>query len=287
MLRLVIITGLSGTGKSTAKKCFEDMGYFTIDNLPVPLMNEFIRLLVHANEGIHSIAMVIDARVGEFITQLPATIEELRSRGHTVDLLDLDASDEVLNRRFSETRRKHPLSPNESPKVGIAKERQILKTIREKSDLVVDTSDYTIHQLKQLLVQRYLGAAAAKNLAVRITSFGFRYGLPRDADLVLDVRFLPNPFFKAQLRDMSGLDRAAQTYVLDSEAGKQFLVKLFDLMDFLIPLYLEEGKSYLNIAIGCTGGRHRSVTIAHKLAEHLEKQSQTSVQVEDRDVALK
>jgi UPF0042 nucleotide-binding protein len=283
MVHLIIITGLSGSGKSTAKKCFEDVGYFTIDNLPVPLVHEFLRLLIHANEGIKKIAMVMDARIGEFINQAPAMLEQLRQRGYQIEMIYLDASDEALNRRFSETRRKHPLSPNESPSVGIAKEREILKLLREKSDLVIDTSEFNTHQLKQLLLRRYEGKSGNRNLAVRITSFGYRYGIPRDADLVFDVRFLPNPFFKDQYRDLNGLDTGVRDFVIESELGKEFKNKIIDLIDYLIPLYQNEGKAYLNIAFGCTAGKHRSVAIGHLLMSHLEKKSYP-VQIEDRDI---
>ncbi len=284
MLRLAIITGLSGSGKSTATKCFEDMGYFTIDNLPVPLVDDFLHLTSQSREGIQKIAMVMDARIGNTINLLPQTVENLRRQQHQVDLIYLEAAEEVLSRRYSETRRKHPLSPDDSPAVGIAKEQAILKEIREISDLVIDTSDYNIHQLKDRLSQTFLGKSGSrKKMAVRITSFGFRYGLPRDADLVFDVRFLPNPFFRNEFRHLTGLDNKVQEYIFTSETAGSFRDKLLDIVQYLVPLYLEEGKAYLHIAIGCTGGKHRSVAIAHWLAEKMKPQVGT-LKIEDRDI---
>jgi UPF0042 nucleotide-binding protein len=283
-MHLVVITGLSGSGKSTAKHCLEDIGYFTIDNLPLPLLPEFLRLLQHTQEGVRKLAMVLDARGGDIIQRLPTTLSELKGRGYEVDLIYLEASDETLNRRFSETRRKHPLSPDESPTVGIRKERELLKSVREKSHWILDTSKLSVHELKAAILARYLDQPAAKQrLAIRITSFAFRNGVPNDADLVFDVRFLPNPFYKDSLRDLSGRDQKVSEFVLQSPVGAAFAEKLMDLIDFLLPHYVAEGKAYLHIALGCTGGKHRSVAVAEILGKHLRK-SQRTAKIEHRDL---
>ena len=283
MIKLVIITGLSGSGKSTAKKCLEDFGYYTIDNLPVQLIEDFLRLTLTRNEELRNFGLVIDARVGGSLSELPITILHLKNIGYQVELVYLEASSESLARRYSETRRRHPLSPDHSPATGIDIEKKLLKDIRAASDVIIDTSELNIHELKEKMRERFQNKAPQGRLIIRLTSFGFRHGLPKDADLVFDLRFIPNPFFVDELRELTGLDERVQNYVVDTKVGKEFLKKLESMLDYLVPLYQKEGKSYLNIALGCTGGKHRSVTFAHLLGKHYEKTHH--VVIVDRDIS--
>lgn len=283
MPHVVVITGLSGSGKSTAKKCLEDLDYYTFENLPVPLAEEVLRLTLQSTEKPQNTAFVIDARIPEYLHLLPNLLQRLRAKAFTVDLIYLEASNEILIRRFSETRRKHPLSMGGSVREGLSRERDLLRRVRDQSTMIIDTSRFTIHELKSHLEQTVAEDLSKRKLAVLISSFGFRYGVPTDADLVFDVRFLANPYFDDNLRDLSGHDKVVQDYVMRSESALKFRQKLFEFVDFLLPHYQNEGKAYLHIAIGCTGGRHRSVTLVNLLGEHLrEKLGQ--VRLEDRDL---
>lgn len=263
------------------------MGYFTIDNLPVPLVDDFLHLTNQTNEGINDIALVMDARAIEYLDLMPITVQRLRDDGHTVVMVYLEAAEEILARRFNETRRKHPLSPDDSPTVGIRKEIELLKKLRAFSDHVIDSSSMTVHELKKLIHDEFQDIARGVAMAVRISSFGFRHGAPADADLVFDVRFLPNPFFREELRELSGHDQAVQDFVFSTEVGNAFREKIRDFIGFLIPKYQDEGKAYLHIAIGCTGGQHRSVALAQDLSKYLTEKFKdiiASVKTSDRDL---
>jgi UPF0042 nucleotide-binding protein len=278
-LEIVLVTGLSGSGKSTAVRALEDAGFFCIDNLPVPLLAKLLELVGHTD--MRRVAVVVDAREGHFLSESPRVLEDLRGQGIPVRVIFLDASDEVLIRRFSETRRRHPLAPDGTVPQGITEERRLLRDLRAVADEVIDTSAVNVHELKRLLQDRF--APRGDGMNVGILSFGFRNGVPSQADLVFDVRFLPNPYFVPGMRERTGKDDDVAAYVLDSEGARGFLDRVGDLCTFLLPRYRKEGKTYLTVAIGCTGGRHRSVAIARALAERLAAQG-TSVRLWDRDV---
>jgi UPF0042 nucleotide-binding protein len=264
--RIVVLTGMSGGGKSTAVRALEDSGYFCVDNLPTVLVPKLLEL---AAQGQYPhIALVVDAREGHFLKDAPAVMEEARRAGHDVTILFLDASDDALLRRFSETRRRHPLAPDSTAAEGIRRERQLLRDLRELADQVVDTSALTVHDLKRLVQTRF-AQAAARTPTLSVLSFGFRYGVPPQADLVFDVRFLPNPYFVPELKPLTGEDARVASWVLEREETQAFLEKLVDLCRFLFPRYQREGKAYLTVALGCTGGKHRSVALAAELTRRL------------------
>ena len=269
-IRFVIITGLSGAGKSYAIKCLEDLGYFCVDNLPTTLIPTFAELCANSSRGIQAIALGVDVREGEYLVNMVETIEELRSRGHRVDVLFLEASDETLVRRYHETRRRHPLAGEGNVLDGIRAERKALAHLREIANRVIDTTSLTVHQLKDQMVHSY-GPQAAKGggLTVSLVSFGFKHGVPYDADLVFDVRFLPNPHFVDRLRALDGRDPAVEEFVMSFSESRELLSRLEGLLKFLLPLYEREGKAYLTVAIGCTGGRHRSVMLVEALRSFL------------------
>lgn len=264
-LRVVIITGLSGSGKSTALRALEDIGFFCVDNLPVVLLPKFLSIQSDPAKEIARVAMVMDLRERGFLEKYRRIFLRLREKGYRIEVLFFDASDEAILHRFSETRRSHPLAPRGSLMDGIALEREKLASLKEMADKVFDTTSCNVHQLKDIVQRYFLGDSPGKRLVIHVTSFGYRYGLPADADMVLDVRFLPNPHFVETLRPLNGHDRAVREYVLESENGRIFIGKLFDLMAFLIPLYEKEGKARFNVALGCTGGYHRSVVMANHL----------------------
>ncbi len=285
-IRLVVVTGLSGSGKSTALHALEDLGFFCIDNLPILLLPRLLELGAHTTEDISRLALVLDAREGELLHETPAAIERARSDGHIVDVLFLDASDEILLRRYSETRRRHPLADSGSIEEGIAAERRKLAELRELADQIVDTSILNVHELKAAVQDRFTGTAGEVDMSVTFLSFGFKYGLPPQADIVLDCRFLPNPHFDPELRPHTGLDEPVAKYVLDREETLSFLHRVQDLMSWLIPLYRRERKAHLTVAIGCTGGRHRSVALASHLGTHFETTlGNNTVGVRHRDMA--
>ena len=278
---LVIVSGLSGAGRTTAIKALEDVGYYCVDNVPVVLLEPFVDLFTEAADRL---AAVIDVRERQFLESFPEIHDRLRQRGVLSDLLFLDASDEALAHRFSETRRVHPAARQQSIYESIAQEREILMPVAERSDLVLDTTQMTVHDLKRAVTRRYSGRDSGGPMEIEIMSFGFRYGPPDEADLQIDVRFLPNPNFEADLRDRTGLEADVAAYVLESPRTQAFLGRLVDFLDFLLPLYEEEGKAYLTIAIGCTGGRHRSVAIAAEL-EGLLRDRKIDARVTHRDLA--
>ncbi len=269
-ISFVIITGLSGAGKSFAIKCLEDMGYFCVDNLPTTLIPTFAELCAQSSRPIQKIALGVDVREGEYLAHFVDALEALRARGHRVEVLFLEAADEALVRRYHETRRRHPLAGEGSVLDGIRAERHALAHLREVAGRVIDTTGLTVHQFKDRLTEAYSVQKAGGALTVSLVSFGFKYGLPYDADLVFDVRFLPNPHFVDEFRSLDGRDASAAEFVLSHDETRQFLARLEDLLEFLLPLYHREGKAYLTLAIGCTGGRHRSVTLVEALRTFLE-----------------
>jgi UPF0042 nucleotide-binding protein len=268
-LRAIVVTGLSGSGKSTALHVLEDLGFYCIDNLPVALLPRFIELWESSREEVRRVALGIDARERRFLHDFPRVFEELRAAGVHLEVLYLEASDDVLLRRFSETRRPHPAADGGSLADGIRREREALRSLRELADRIVDTSAFTVHELRASLRQ-LLETPEAGTLTISLVSFGYKYGLPTDADVALDCRFLPNPFFVEELRPKTGMDPAVAQYVLDRDDTREFLRRVEDLLEFTLPRYQREGKSYLTIAIGCTGGRHRSVAIVEELRRRLE-----------------
>jgi UPF0042 nucleotide-binding protein len=269
--QIVIITGLSGSGKSVAIKCFEDLGFYCIDNLPTILLPTFAELCTQAGD-IQRIALGIDIRDRDFPISFPAQIDALRHAGFACEILFLEARDEVLARRYSETRRKHPLAEQIPVIEAIRLERKALAGLRAMADRIIDTSDYHVHQLRTAVASRYTTTNHRRRMTISVLSFGYKYGLPFNADLVFDVRFLPNPHFVDHLRARSGNDQPVVEYVLASQVTQDFLKRCFEFIAFLLPHYEREGKAYLTIALGCTGGRHRSVAIANLLHQHLHEQ---------------
>jgi len=268
-MHFVIVTGLSGAGKSYAIKCLEDLSYFCVDNLPTALIPTFAELCANSSRGIRTIALGVDVREGEYLANMVETIQELRARGHRVDVLFLEASDETLVRRYHETRRRHPLAGEGNVIDGIRAERKALAHLREIANRVLDTTSLTVHQLKDQLVHSYGPQEARGSLTVSLVSFGFKHGVPYDADLVFDVRFLPNPHFVDRLRALDGRDPAVEEFVMSFSESRELLSRLEGLLKFLLPLYEREGKAYLTVAIGCTGGRHRSVMLVEALRSFL------------------
>jgi UPF0042 nucleotide-binding protein len=266
-LDIIIITGLSGSGRSFAIRALEDNGFFCIDNLPALLIPKFIDLCQGYQEEIRRVALGVDLRAGQFLGALPEVLSELRDAGHHVQILFFDAADDVLLRRFSETRRPHPLAGQGSIQEGISRERKALESIRALADKVIDTSDFNVHQLKREMEEQFCQAPTARRMALFFTSFGYKFGIPHDTDIVLDVRFLPNPYFVSELRDKNGLEPEVSQYVLAEPETRIYLDRLYALLEFILPLYEREGKSSLTLALGCTGGRHRSVVLVEELRE--------------------
>jgi len=269
-IRFVIITGLSGAGKSYAIKCFEDLGYFCVDNLPTTLIPTFAELCAQSSRDIRKIALGVDVREGEYLEHLMDALEDLRSRGHRPEVLFLEATDETLVRRYHETRRRHPLAGEGNVRDGIRAERRALAHLREEADRIIDTTGLTVHELKDRLIESYGVRDTRGALTVSLVSFGFKHGIPYDADLVFDVRFLPNPHFVEELRRRDGRDPEVAKYVLAGHESEELVTRLEELVRFLLPLYQREGKAYLTVAVGCTGGRHRSVTLAESLKSYVE-----------------
>ena len=265
----VIITGLSGAGKSNAMKIFEDMGYFCIDNLPAPLIPKFAELCQQSASKISKVALVIDVRGGLFLDELSSSLAELGEMGIYYRILFFEAADDVLINRFKEARRNHPLSANGTISQGLALEREVLQELRDKADKVIDTSRLRLQELRHILWEGW--GDKSEQFSVSLVSFGFKHGIPLDLDLMMDVRFLPNPYYDPDLKDLTGRDEAVQRYVMDNEVSQEFLKRFADMMLFLLPKYIEEGKHHLAVGIGCTGGQHRSVTIAIKLGEILKE----------------
>ncbi len=281
--QVVILTGVSGSGKSTALRALEDAGFYCVDNLPIVFLEKLLELSGHTAGEVSRIALVVDAREGRFLSDAPRVIQEVRQKGNDVQVLFLDASDDSLVRRYSETRRRHPLAGDGgSVPDGIAAERRALADLKVIADEVIDTTTLNVHELKRLVARRF-AAGGGTRLGVTIVSFGFRFGIPTHADMVLDVRFLPNPYFIPELRPYPGTDPRVAGFVLGQPDAKAFLERAVDLCGFLLPRYRTEGKSYLTIAIGCTGGKHRSVALGGALAERLEAAGQP-IRLWHRDV---
>jgi RNase adapter protein RapZ len=277
-MRLVVVTGVSGAGKSTALRTLEDRGFYAVDNLPLPLVPKLLELL-GARADLDRAALGLDARGGSFLAGASSLFADLRRQGHSVEVLFLDASDEILIRRFSETRRRHPLSDTDI-RAGVAAERRGLLALRQEADALVDTGALTVHVLRALIQERY--GRGEGDLGVTLLSFGFKHGLPAEADIVLDVRFLPNPFFVPQLSALSGEDESVARFVLDDPAAREYVDEAEKLLRLSVQGFLREGKSYATVAIGCTGGRHRSVTIAKELGRRLG--GEFSLSIRHRDI---
>jgi len=283
-ITFVVITGLSGAGKSYAIKCFEDMGFFCVDNLPTTLIPTFADLIARSSDTITRVALGVDVREGEYLTHLLDTLGELRKRGHGVEVLFLEAGEEALVRRYRETRRRHPLAQDGNVVDGIRAERKALSTMREVADRIVDTSALTVHQLKDLLSEMYVAPGQRPGLAVSLVSFGFKHGVPFDADLVFDVRFLPNPHFVEGLRPLDGRDARVRDFILAHADSRELLRRLEDFLGFVLPAYQREGKAYLTVAVGCTGGRHRSVALVEELKGFLQARLGLVASVAHRDM---
>ena len=284
-LHVVIVTGLSGSGKSTAIRVLEDLGFYCIDNLPVVLTPKFIELCQNSEEEISRVALGIDLRERAFLADYPAVIDEIRRAGHRVEILYLDAADDVLVRRFSETRRPHPQALDADVTSGIRRERDKLAGLKGMADRIIDTSAYTVHELRDELRGLLGGTTASEGrMRVFLVSFGYKYGIPSNTDVVLDVRFLPNPFFVEELRPLDGTEAAVARYVLDRPETREFLERTVAWLDFALPLYEREGKRYLTVGLGCTGGRHRSVALVAELERRLARHGYP-VQVRHRDAA--
>ncbi len=269
--QIVIVTGLSGSGKSTALRALEDAGYFCIDNLPVALLPRLLELKSEFGSDAMRLGLVMDLREKDFAVRFPQVFGGLRDQGYQVQMLYLDSSDATLLQRFSQTKRQHPITDVDSVAEKIHTERRRLEPVRMLADRVLDTSHYNIHDLREVIIQSYGPTASAERMNIQVLSFGYKYGIPHEADLVIDVRFLPNPFYVSHLRSKDGTDADVAEYVLDRKEAKDFLDGYVDLLTMLIPLYRKEGKSYLTLAVGCTGGRHRSVAVAAAIYERLRK----------------
>lgn len=281
---LVIITGQSGAGKSDALAVFEDAGYFCVDNLPPEMIGSLVGVLGHAGSRVELAAIVCDARGGDLLNEIAGAVEELRALGTKFEILFLDADDQTIVNRFKETRRRHPLAPQGAVEQGIRIERELLAPIRELSDAVIDTTELTPARLRRLIAGDHLAPHARGRLSITFMTFGFKHGPPRNIDLSFDVRFLPNPHYVPELRDLTGLDAAVREYVEQSEGIDEFYARLVPLLDYLLPAYAHEGKQHLTIGIGCTGGRHRSVVIAENLAAIYRAGDRYTVEVAHRDV---
>lgn len=283
-MRFVIVTGMSGGGKRTALKMLEDMGFYCVDNLPVALIEKFVELIVTPNSEITKVALGLDVRAGQSFEEVKHILENLRKNGYSFDMLFMEATDSVLLKRYKESRRMHPLSPEGRVEEGISKERKILEPIREISDYVIDTSRLLTRELKEELDRIFLKNEEYNSLMITVMSFGFKYGIPADADLVFDVRFLPNPFYIDELKHKTGEDKEVQDYVMSFPEAKEFSEKLTDMIRFLIPNYVKEGKYQLVIAVGCTGGKHRSVTLANELYRRLKDHGEYGLTIIHRDI---
>ncbi|MBU9739552.1 RNase adapter RapZ [Diplocloster agilis] len=283
-MRFVIVTGMSGAGKSTALKMLEDVGYYCVDNLPISLISKFAELTYAPSSEITKVALGVDIRSGQALGELEQVLEGMVVAGFTYEVLFLDAEDEVLVKRYKETRRSHPLSGGGRVDKGIQEERRKLEFLKKQADYIIDTSQLLTRELKAELDKIFVQNQEFKNLVITILSFGFKYGIPSDSDLVFDVRFLPNPYYIDELKPKTGNDKEVQEYVMGFDVSHEFLNKLVEMLKFLIPNYIIEGKNQLVISIGCTGGKHRSVTLANKLYEALGNSVEYGLKIEHRDI---
>lgn len=283
-MRFVVVTGMSGGGKSTVLKMLEDAGFYCVDNLPVPLIEKFMELIMTPGTEITKVALGLDVRADQPFEDVRKTLGKLRDDGYTFEILFMDASDNVLIKRYKETRRMHPLSPEGRIEDGVSKERKILEGIKKKSDYVIDTSNLLTRELREELGRIFVGNEGYNSLMITILSFGFKNGIPADADLVFDVRFLPNPFYIDELKHKTGNDKEVQDYVLSFIEASDFMEKLVDMLNFLIPNYIKEGKYQLVVGIGCTGGKHRSVTLANELYARMKNRGSYGIKLYHRDI---
>jgi len=284
-MRFVIITGMSGAGKSSALKTLEDNNYFCVDNLPIELILKFAELTFSdKNSNDKNVALGIDIRSGQALSELDYILDKMKKSGYHYEILFLDANDDVLIKRFKETRRAHPLTPEGRVDEGIVNERKQLEFLRKQADYIIDTSTLLIRELRMEIEKIFVENKEYKNLFVTILSFGFKYGIPVDADLIFDVRFMPNPYYIDELKHKTGNDDEVKDFVMSSEVSQKFLDKLYDMIKFLIPNYVKEGKNQLVIGVGCTGGKHRSVTVANMLYDRLSEDKNLGIKVAHRDV---
>lgn len=283
-MKLVIVTGMSGAGKGTAVKIMEDMGYYCVDNLPIPLVEKFVDFTLQSEDELEKVAVSIDIRNSNALSELEGVLERIRQKGIRFEILFLEADDSVLVKRYKETRRSHPLAGGGRIDKGIGLERKKLAFLKEQADYIIDTSRLLQRELKAELERIFVRDEDYRNLYITVLSFGFKYGIPTDSDLVFDVRFLPNPYYVDELRPLTGQDEGVFNYVMDNEIARQFAAKLDDMVKFLIPNYAKEGKTSLVIAIGCTGGKHRSVTLARVLYDRLIETREYGIRLEHRDI---
>ena len=284
-MRSVIVTGVSGAGKTSALKMLEDAKYFCVDNLPIPLLEKFASLMpeIHG-EDVQNVALGIDARSGRSLDELEIVLDRMKKAGYDFEILFLDAQDSVLVKRYKEPRRSHPLAMGGRVDDGIRMEREKMRFLKERADYIIDTSHLLTRELRQEIEKIFVDDREFSNIMSAVLAFGFKYGIPADADLVFDVRFLPNPYYIDELRPKSGNDREVREYVMNNNKAREFLAKLTDMIEFLIPNYVQEGKTQLVIGIGCTGGKHRSVTLANELYEALQKNDNYGIRIEHRDI---
>ena len=285
-MRFVIVTGMSGAGKQTTMKMLEDMGFYCVDNMPVPLIDKFIELFSGPGSEVSKVALGLDVRADQDFDEAERTLLALRRKDYPFEIIFMDADDKVLIKRYKESRRVHPVAGSGSLEEGIKREREILKNVKNTADYIFDTSNLLTRVLKEELDKIFLQDGEYANLIIRVLSFGFKYGIPADADLVFDVRFLPNPFYIDELKLMTGNDAPVHDYVMSFPEAGEFLEKVSDLLHFLIPNYVKEGKHQLVIAIGCTGGRHRSVTLAGEIYQRLKNQGKYGITITHRDEKL-
>lgn len=287
-MKFVIITGMSGAGKTSALKTLEDNGFFCVDNLPIELIMKFAELSFREDsDNEKNVALGIDIRSGQALAEMDNILAKMKKKKYDYEILFLDANDEVLIKRFKETRRAHPLTPEGQIDEGIKMERKRLEFLRKQADYIIDTSTLLIRELRLEIEQIFVENKKFKNLFVTISSFGFKYGILNDADLVFDVRFMPNPFYVDELKKLTGNDEEVKRFVMDSEVSKKFVDKLYDMIKFLIPNYINEGKNQLVIGIGCTGGKHRSVTVANELYDRLSEDESLGIKISHRDISNK
>lgn len=286
-MRFVIVTGMSGAGKSTALKILEDQGYFCADNLPIPLIEKFAELSSTPEREYNKVALGVDVRSGSEIKSIQSILERLVVKGISYEVLFLDASDTVLLKRYKETRRSHPLAKDGRIDEGIRKERKAMGFLKEHADIILDTSTLLTRELRSEMEKIFVNCVEYRNIYITILSFGFKYGIPADSDLVFDVRFLPNPFYVDELKHKTGLEQEVQDYVMKYEEAHTFLEKLEDMVEFLLPNYVSEGKNQLVISIGCTGGKHRSVTLAEHLYHYLSRHTEYGLKISHRDIEVR
>lgn len=283
-MKLVIVTGMSGAGKTIALKMLEDLGFYCVDNLPIPLLEPFAQLAVSKPVNQDRVALGIDVRSGEELPQLLHVLEDWKQNGMPYQILFLDASNETLIKRYKETRRSHPLAGRGRVDTGIHQERERLGFLKQEADFIIDTSQLLTRELRQELEKLFIAGGDYSNLFITVLSFGFKYGIPADADLVFDVRFLPNPYYVEELRQHTGEEAMVQAYVRQGETADRFMEKLCDMLEFLIPNYVLEGKNQLVVVVGCTGGKHRSVTVAGALYQYLSRHEEYGLKIEHRDI---